>query len=152
MKMGGRFIFHFPLVNFPLPSLKVNLMRSLLTSALVISLLCASSVAQTTQTSSPKSGKGAAQKPGAEPELSPQQEPAISVLKNLFDRTKEFADDKTRIETQAQIADALWQYDQSTARRQFTEAFRRLSESRMKSDLSHSSTIRKLLCGLGCCD
>ena len=99
-------------------------MRSLLNSALVVSLLCASSAAQTAQTPSPKSKKIPAQKPGAGREITPQQERAISVLNNLFERTKEFADDKTRVETQAQIADALWEYDQQTARRQFTEAFR----------------------------
>jgi hypothetical protein len=98
-------------------------MRSLLNSALAVSLLCASSVAQTAQTTSPKSRKPPAQKPGARREITPRQERAISVLNSLFERTKEFGDDKTRIETQAQIADALWEYDQQTARRQFTEAF-----------------------------
>jgi hypothetical protein len=99
-------------------------MWSLLNGALAVSLLCASSVAQTTHTSSPKSRKIPAKNPGAGREITPQQERAISVLNNLFERTKEFPDDETRIETQAQIADALWQYDQQTARRQFTESFR----------------------------
>jgi len=58
-----------------------------------------------------------AQQPGAGREIIPQQERAISLLNNLFERTKEFADDKTRIETQAQFADAFWQYDRQTARR-----------------------------------
>jgi hypothetical protein len=99
-------------------------MRPLFNSALVVSLLCASLAAQTTQTSPQKSGKIPAQKPSAGREITPQQEQAISALDNLFERTKEFADDKTRIEAQALIADALWQYDQKNARRQFTEAFR----------------------------
>jgi hypothetical protein len=81
-------------------------------------------VAQPPQTSPPKSGKIPAQKPGAGRDITPQQEQAISTLNNLYERAKEFADNKTRIEAQALIADALWQYDQKTARRQFTEAFR----------------------------
>jgi len=103
-------------------------MRPLLNSALVVSLLCASSVAQITQTSLSKSGKVPAQKPGAGREITPQQEQAVSTLNNLFERTKEFADDRTRIETQAQIADALWEYDRQSARRQFTEAFRSIEQ------------------------
>src|SRR5262249_17287315 len=98
---------------------EVNLVRSLLNAALALSLLCASSLAQTTQTSSPKSRKTPAQKLGAGREITPQQERAISILNNLFERTKEFADNKRRIETQAQIADAIWQYDRQTARRRF---------------------------------
>jgi hypothetical protein len=103
---------------------EVPLIRFLFNSALVVWLLCASLAAQTTQTSPPKSGKIPAQKPGAKREITPQQEQAISAINNLFERTKEFVDDKTRVEAQGQIADALWQYDQKTARRQFTEAFR----------------------------
>ena len=123
-------------------------MRSFLNSALVVSLLCASSAAQTAQTSSPKPRKTPAQKPGARRELTPQQERAISVLNNLFERTKEFADDETRIETQAQIADALWQYDRQTARRQFTEAFRSIEriedEERTLPDLYTPKNLLRL--------
>jgi hypothetical protein len=99
-------------------------MRFLFNSALVVWLLCGSLVAQTTQTSPPKSGEIPAQKPGPKHEITPQQEQAISALNNLDERTKEFADDKTRIVAQALIADALWQYDQKNAERRFTEAFR----------------------------
>jgi hypothetical protein len=121
-------------------------MRSLLNSALVVSLLCASSAAQTAQTPSPKSRKISAQTPGAGREITLQQERAISVLIDLFERTKEFADDKTRIETQAQIADALWEYDQQTTRRQFTEAFRsieRIEDEERPFPVSH--TLKTLL-------
>ncbi|HEY7183977.1 MAG TPA: hypothetical protein VIC84_21270, partial [Blastocatellia bacterium] len=99
-------------------------MRPLLDRALVASLLCASFAAQPAQTYSPKSDSTPAQKSGAGHEIPPQQEQVIFVLNNLFEKTKGFEDDETRIKTQAQIADALWQYDQQTARRQFTEAFR----------------------------
>lgn len=103
-------------------------MRLLFNSALVVWLLCASLAAQTTQTPSPKSGKIPVQKPGAKREITPQQEQAISAINKLFERTKEFADDKTRIDAQAQIADALWQYDQKTARRQFTTEPKRAAD------------------------
>jgi hypothetical protein len=86
LKVGGRFHFSFAIPEEV--NLEVNLMRSLLNSALVVSLLCASSAAQTAQTSSPKSRKISAQKPGAGREITPQQERAISVLNNLFERTK----------------------------------------------------------------
>lgn len=86
--------------------------------------------------------------PRAGREITPQQEQAISVLNNLFERTKEFADAKTRIETQAQIADALWEYDQKTARRQFTEAFRSVEkiedEGRNLSFFDSSTTFLRM--------
>ncbi len=113
-------------------------MRSLLNSALVVSLLCALSAAQTAQPSSPKSRKIPAQKPGAGREITPQQERAISVLNNLFERTKEFADDKTRIETHSKLPGGNLQ-----------KLFVRLSESRMKSVLFLSHILRRLFCGFG---
>jgi len=98
-------------------------MRPLLNTALVVSLLCASSVAQSAQPSLPNSRKVPRQKPVPGRQITPQKEQAISILNDLFVKTIEFADDKTRINTQAQIADALWEYDQQNARRQFTESF-----------------------------
>jgi hypothetical protein len=59
-------------------------MRHLLNTALVVSLLCASSVAQTTQASSPKTGDIYAQKPGAGHEITHQQKQAISVVNNAI--------------------------------------------------------------------
>ena len=65
-------------------------MRPLLNRALVAWLLCASLVAQAAQTHSPKSGSIPAQKSGAGREILPQQELAISVLNNLFEKQKLF--------------------------------------------------------------
>src|SRR5262245_6585726 len=103
-------------------------MRSLVNSALAALLPGASFAAKSPQASSPNSRKILAQKPAAKSgsgsEITPQQEQAILILSKLFERMKDFADDMARIKSQARIAETLWEHDQQTARRQFTEAFR----------------------------
>lgn len=57
------------------------------------------------------------------PALRPQQQQAVSVLKQLYEQAKEFSDEKLRIETQSEIANLLWNYDAPKARAYFTETY-----------------------------
>ena len=66
--------------------------------------------------------------PGAGREITPQREQAVSILNQLFEKTKDFADDESRVKIQARIADTLWKYDPQNARRQFAEAFRSINQ------------------------
>jgi hypothetical protein len=58
------------------------------------------------------------------------QEQAVLLLKQLFSQTKELDNDETRVETQARIAALLWEYDEATARHQFSEAFTSIEKIR----------------------
>ncbi|HYE74454.1 MAG TPA: hypothetical protein VEF04_14040, partial [Blastocatellia bacterium] len=57
-------------------------------------------------------------------ELTPVQEQAVLILKQLSEKVKKIHDDELRISTEALIADILWKYDQPLARRLFQNAFR----------------------------
>ena len=60
--------------------------------------------------------------------LSPSQQQAVAVLKQLYDECKEFGDDKLRIETQAEIAHLLWPYETTKARLYFTETYKTIEQ------------------------
>jgi len=81
-----------------------------------------------------KENKSSGEKPSAssvrsesssgEKALNVDQQRALWLLDQLFETAKEFSDDQLKIRVQAQIADALWEYDEARARRQFADAFR----------------------------
>lgn len=63
---------------------------------------------------------GKAKKPK---KLTPEQQKALALLTVLPEQAKDIEDERLKILIQANIADALWKYDEPKARRQFTEAF-----------------------------
>src|SRR4051812_35004513 len=65
-----------------------------------------------------------AKEAGSEPVLTIYQQRALGMLDQLFETSKDFSDDKVRIQVQARIADALWEHDEARARQQFEDAFR----------------------------
>lgn len=66
--------------------------------------------------------------------LTPAQQQALALLDSLFGKTKEFDDGQARIRAQGQIADTLWEYDEERARRQFEEAYRAISDLKVKKE------------------
>lgn len=76
------------------------------------------------QATNPPSQKKPA-KPVGKPEMTElplQQQRAIAWLDSLVKETIAFDDQPLRVQAQAKIADALWNYKQSRAREIFTEA------------------------------
>jgi len=62
--------------------------------------------------------------------LDPIQQKALSVLDQLLETRKGFADDNLRIMIQAQVADMLWNYDEPRARRMFEDAFQAVESAK----------------------
>lgn len=62
--------------------------------------------------------------------LDPLQQKVLSVLDQLLELRKGFADDNLRIMIQAQVADMLWNYDEPRARRMFEDAFQAVEPTR----------------------
>src|ERR1044072_7843009 len=62
--------------------------------------------------------------------LDPIQQKALSVLDQLLETRKGFADDNLRRMLQAQVADMLWNYDEPRARRLFEDAFRAVESAK----------------------
>ena len=60
----------------------------------------------------------------------PLQQKALSVLDQLLETRKGFADDNLRIMIQAQVADMLWSYDEPRARRLFEDAFQAVESAK----------------------
>ncbi|MBV9924524.1 MAG: hypothetical protein JOZ96_05730 [Acidobacteria bacterium] len=56
--------------------------------------------------------------------LTPDQQSALALLEQLFEAARGFDDETLKIRTLARVADTLWPYDESRARRQFEESFR----------------------------
>src|SRR5689334_13307040 len=88
--------FHYKLRPPAKGKLTLSYSRAM-TSVLVVALLSALLAAQTVQPSSSKSEKASTQKSSAERNakraLTPQQEQAVLVLKTVFERAKNFAND-----------------------------------------------------------
>jgi hypothetical protein len=103
---------------------------------LVLSVTFLSSVAA--QTDSPhKSPKPAGQRSqvsnGNENSLTQDQQMALLLLDQLFDKTQSFDDERLKIKVQARIADLLWPYDEARSRRLFEEAFRAISSAKFSN-------------------
>ncbi len=62
--------------------------------------------------------------------LDPLQQKVLSVLDQLLETRKGFADDNLRIMIQAQVADMLWNYDEPRARRMFEDAFQAVESAK----------------------
>lgn len=58
--------------------------------------------------------------------LTPHQQSALWTIEQLFDTAKGFEDVRLKVKVQAQIADALWRYEETKARQRFESAFREL--------------------------
>lgn len=63
--------------------------------------------------------------------LDPLQQKVLSVLDQLLELRKGFADDNLRIMIQAQVADMLWNYDEPRARRMFEGAFQEIASAKL---------------------
>jgi len=93
----------------------------LFTILVVLALLSSRPIAQSTASS-----------------LRPPQQQGVVVLKGLYEKSKEFSDDRLRIETQTEIARLLWRYDEPSARRYFTDAYKAIDQM---EDEEHSIPI-----------
>ena len=62
--------------------------------------------------------------------LDPLQQKVLSVLDQLLETRKGFADDNIRIMIQAQVASMLWSYDEPRARRLFEDAFQAVESAK----------------------
>ncbi len=104
-------------------------------SLLLILLLSLPLTAQEKKTK-PEPKKPAAAEPKAEAEriLTPAQQQSLALLESLFGKTKEFNDEQARIRAQGQIADTFWDYDEERARREFEEAYRAISDIKVKKE------------------
>lgn len=105
-------------------------MKSLVWTLCFVIVLNSLGIAQSTN---PPSQKKPA-KPVGKPEVTElplQQQRAIAVLESLVKETIAFDDQPLRIQVQAKIADALWNYKQLRAREIFTEAFQATGEIKL---------------------
>ena len=80
---------------------------------------------------------------GAEKVLTLQQQHALALLDQLFEKAKDFKDEQAKVKVQGQIADALWDYDEPRARRQFEDAFRAIEAIKAEKETPFAMTSPK---------
>ena len=106
------------------------------TSCLLLLALLNMPLAAQNKTKPPASEKPVKAEASAEPALTPQQQRALALLDQLFDKAKDFKEGQAKIRVQARIADVLWDYDQPRARRQFEDTFRAINSVRIHTAMN----------------
>lgn len=114
-------------------------------SLLLTASLSLAPAAQSAQQTKPSQPLLSARETNTETALTPAQERALGLLDQLFEGTRGFDDGDLKITVQGQIADALWQYDEPRARRQFEDAFRSISSVKLVEQQGNTSSSTSTL-------
>lgn len=100
-------------------------------SKVILSLLLIAIFSLPSSAQSVKRRKTATGNPRSEKTPTSEQQRALLLLDQLFETAKDFEDGRFKIRVQAQIADALWGWDEPRARSQFNDTFRAIDSIKL---------------------